>query len=208
MARGGELASVVVHPVQTLDVVDDFPRFAGPEQRDWKAHGMKRHVVLSHELDVANVAGALVFAPPAFPIAVVPFHRGADVFDGSIEPDVENLSFETGTDLALVSDRDSPFQIAGDAAILQSFIEPLARNRRNEHRPVFPRIDPLAQSADHLRLLQEEVFRIAQFDVGRTGNGGARVDQVGWIENAGAVFALIAPGAFVPAMPAGADHVA
>src|SRR6476620_5331415 len=52
------------------------------------------------------------------------------------------------------------------------------------------------------------MFRIAQLDIGRTGNGRARVDQVGRIEDAGAIFALIAAGAFITAMPAGADDVA
>src|ERR1700730_13924409 len=49
---------------------------------------------------------------------------------------------------------------------------------------------------------------VAGFDVSRTGDGGAWIDQVGRIEHARAILALIAPGPVIAAMRAGADNVA
>src|SRR3954464_15739921 len=52
------------------------------------------------------------------------------------------------------------------------------------------------------------MLRIAQLDIRRTGNRRARIDQVGGIEDASAILALIAAGTFVSAMPAGTDDIA
>src|SRR2546421_7962423 len=51
------------------------------------------------------------------------------------------------------------------------------------------------------------MLRVAQLDVGRPGNGGARIDQVRWVKDAGAVSTLVAAGPLVTAMRAGADDV-
>src|SRR2546421_9777289 len=49
---------------------------------------------------------------------------------------------------------------------------------------------------------------VPQLEIGRAGDGGARVDQVGRIKNAGAVLAVVAARAFVAAVAAGPDNVA
>src|SRR5438270_1906237 len=48
---------------------------------------------------------------------------------------------------------------------------------------------------------------VAEFDVGRAGDGGARIDEVGRVQDAGAVLALIAARAFVATMPACPDDI-
>src|SRR5215831_7340962 len=101
---------------------------------------MKWDVILAHKLEVTNVAGAFIFAPPSLPVtarSISPFLCRADILDRRIKPDVENLSFKTGTDLALVSHWNSPTQIPGNTAIIESFIQPLARDRGNKEGPVF-----------------------------------------------------------------------
>src|ERR1043166_9592241 len=113
ITRSRELTSVVVHPVQAFDVIDYFPRLLGTKQSNWETYGVKRNVVLTHELEVPDVFGAFILAPPAFPIAlggIGPFHGRADVLNRSVEPDVKHFTFKAGTGLALVSYRDAPTQ--------------------------------------------------------------------------------------------------
>src|SRR3954467_12269489 len=52
------------------------------------------------------------------------------------------------------------------------------------------------------------MLRIAQLEIRRTRNRGARIDQIRRIEDAGAVLALIAAGPLVTTVGAGADNVA
>src|SRR2546423_5279034 len=52
------------------------------------------------------------------------------------------------------------------------------------------------------------MLRIAQLEIGRTRDSGARVDQISRIEDAGAVLALIAAGPLVTTVGARADNVA
>ena len=101
---------------------------------------MERNIVLAHDLDVANIGGALILAPPTLPIilgGIGPLHGGADILDRGIEPDVEDLAFKTSAHLALVGDRNSPTEIASNAAIIQTLVKPLARDRSHKQRPVF-----------------------------------------------------------------------
>src|SRR5213075_1877324 len=48
----------------------------------------------------------------------------------------------------------------------------------------------------------------SQFEIGRTRDSGARIDQIRRIEDAGAVLALIAASPLVTTVGAGADNVA
>src|ERR1700719_2307726 len=118
LTRGGEFTSVVVHPVKPLDVVHYLPRLLRPEERYWKADGMEGNVILAHELDITDVRGPFILTPPASPVTACsfgPFHGSADIFDRSVEPDVEDLSFKTRTHLALISYRNTPGKVASDA---------------------------------------------------------------------------------------------
>src|SRR6476620_6762817 len=164
VTRSGELTAVVVHPVKAFDVVNDLPRLFRTEDGNWKTYGVERDVIFSHELDIANIFSALVFPPPAFPVffsSIRPFHGGADVFDRSVEPDVEHFAFKAGANVALVSHRNAPADVASNTSILQPFIQPLPGNRSNQNGPVRLGIYPLPQPAYHLRLPQEKMFGIA-----------------------------------------------
>ena len=105
---------------------------------------MERHVVLAHELHVAHVRRALVFTPPAAPVGLAqsvgvgPFGGGGDVFDGRVEPDVEDLALHAGPVCVALLHRDAPVEVAGDAAILKAvaIVEPFLRDRGGQHRPV------------------------------------------------------------------------
>ena len=214
--RGGELAAVVVEVVEGLDVVDELPGFARAEDRHREGERVEGHVVLAHELGVADVIGALVGAPPAFPAGalvlagVVPFLGAGDVFDGRVEPDVEDLALHARPGRGPAPDGHAPGEVAGDAAVLQTFavVEPFARDRGGEHGPVGLAVDPGGELAAHRGLAQVEVARLAHLEPGRAGDRGARVDEVGGVELLGAVLALVAAGAVVAAVRAGALDVA
>src|SRR5262249_12441009 len=64
------------------------------------------------------------------------------------------------------------------------------------------------QTIRERRLLQEQMCAVANFDFGRSGKGGARFDQIGRIEHARAVFALITASTLITAMRTSPDHVA
>ena len=213
---GRELAALVVQVVEGLDVVDELPRLAGPEDRRREAERVERHVVLAHELDVADAGSALVLAPPALPAGgaepgrVSPFGGGADVLDRRVEPDVEDLALHPRPGLAAAPDRDAPVEVAGDAAVLKplAVVEPLLRDRGREHRPVGLGVEPVPQPVAHQALPQVEVLGLAHLEVGRAGDRRARLDQVGRVELLGAVLALVAAGARIAAVRAGALDVA
>src|SRR5262249_59457185 len=94
-----ELAALIGQPMEALNHVDRFPGFAAAEQSGREAHRMKGHVVLAQKLQVLHVLG---LPPPASPIAfgwlgVRPFLRCRNVSDWRVEPDIEDLAFESGT---------------------------------------------------------------------------------------------------------------
>ena len=167
---------------------------------------MERHVVLGHELRVLDVVGVV---PPAAPVAarsgVGPLGGGADVADRGVEPHVPDLVLEARP----ADHRHAPVEVTGDAAILEPLGEPLAGDRQRERVPVIGvALDPRLHLPRQLRLQQEDVLGLAHLEVGAAGDGGARLEQVGGVEDAGAVLALVAAGAVVAAVRAGADDVA
>src|SRR6056297_3584200 len=134
--RGRELAAVVVEIIERLDVVDELPRLPRPDERRGEGKRVERHVVLAHELHISNITGPLVGAPPTFPVTfgtfggMSPFGGGGDVFDGRVEPDVEDLTLHAGPGLVALPDRNAPVEVAGDAAVLQALavVEPFLRD--------------------------------------------------------------------------------
>ena len=136
---------------------------------------MEGDVVFAHELDVLDFVGTFVGAPPAFPIGIRsacgigPFLGAGDVFDGGVEPDVEDLAFHAGPRLGALFDRDAPIEVACDATILQpiAVVEPFLGNRRGQDRPVFLAFDPGVQFEAHGRLAQVKMLGFAYFKVGR-----------------------------------------
>ena len=158
----------------------------------------------------------LVGAPPAFPvgfrqaIGIDPFGGAGDVFDGGVEPDIEDLALHARPGLIALPDRHAPVQVAGDAPVLQAVtvVQPFLCNRRGQDRPVCLAVDPGFQLVAQGALAQVEVLRLAHLKIGGAGNGRAGIDQVGRVQLLGAVFALVAPRTVIAAVRAGAFDVA
>ena len=93
-------------------------------------------------------------------------------------------------------------------AVVQSLVEPLVGDRRREDGPVLLLVDPGPHLVGELRLQEEEVPALADLEVGAAAHGRAGLDQVGGVEQPGAVLALVAAGGLVAAVRAGADDVA
>ena len=159
LAGGGEFSAVIIQPVEALEPVDQLPGLARGHDRHREANGMERHIVLAHEFPIGDGLGRIA-VPPVFPgialfVLVGPFLGGSDIFDGRVEPDVEHLALELAI-ADVVRHRHAPFDVSGDAAILQPLVQPFVRNRRDKLRPVgLVAVDPGAQLAGELRLLQE-----------------------------------------------------
>ncbi len=213
LAAGGEFSAVIVQPVEALDLVDQLPRLARAHDGDGKADGVERDIVLAHELDIADVGGSLAI-PPVLPRigfagGIGPFARRADIFDGRIEPDVEHLALELAV-ADIVGHRHAPVEIARDAAIVAAlrpaicgrWTAPAATSRPHGRRSICA---VAARNRDCLRN-RCALSRISMSE--RTRQGRARVVQIGGIEHAGAVLALVAARALIAAIRTGADDIA
>ena len=171
---------------------------------------MEGDVVLRHELDITHVVRALVGAPPALPGVVAlpcrlgPFRRGADVFDGRVEPDIEDLTLHPRPVLAALLHRDAPVEVAGDRPVLQAVavMQPFLGDGGRQHRPARLAVDPLVQMAPHRGLAEVKVLRLPHLKIGGAGDRGAGLDQVGRVELFGAVLALVAARLVVAAVRA------
>ena len=168
---------------------------------------MEGHVVLAHHLHIAHVPRALVGAPPAFPafigaVRVAPLLGGGDVFDGGVEPDVEDLVLEPRPGQAAPGHRHAPGEVAGDAPVDQPLVQVLVGDGPGQARPFGLGVHPGADLVLHLRMPLIEVARLAHLQVPRAGHRRIGFDQVDRIEQIAAVVALIAPGRGEAAMGA------
>lgn len=174
---------------------------------------MERDVVLGHELGVAH--GVVGLVPPRLPVAgltvrggVRPFLRRTDVLDRGVEPDVEDLALGRQLRPGVGRDRHTPVQIPGDGPVVQALGQPLAGDRGRQLRPLLlverhPRLDLVLE----LRLEQEQVLGLTDLQLGGTADRRTGVQQVGRVEHAGAVLALVAAGLVVAAVRTGALDV-
>ena len=135
---------------------------------DREPNRVERNVVLSHELEIGHVLRRIAEPPAAPGIAlVVPFRPlpgSADVFDRRIKPDIEHFALQFAV-ANVIRHRHAPFDITRDAAIVQAFVQPLVRNRGDQDRPILLACNPFPELRDELRLLQEQMGRITNFDV-------------------------------------------
>ena len=90
--------------------VDHGPVLVGAQHGAGEHHAVEGHVILGHELPVLHVVRVL---PPLLPVLRV-LGGDADVPDGGVKPDVEDLVLEP-----LHGHRGSPLQVPGDASWLQ-----------------------------------------------------------------------------------------
>jgi hypothetical protein len=177
---------------------------------------VERHVVLAHELDIAHIPGALVGAPPALPgirieaLRLGPFGAAGDVFDGRVEPDIEDLAFHPRPVRVALPHRNAPVEVAGDAAVLQpvAVMQPFPGDRGGQHRPAGLPVDPRIEPLLHRRLAQVQVLRLAHLQIGGARDRAARVDQVGRVKLLGAVLALVAARMRIAAIRAGPLDIA
>ena len=212
LLRGRELAAVPVQPVEGLELIDRLPGLARADDGRGEADGVEGDVVLAHELHIANVVGALVQTPPVAPgraVLLGPFLGRADVFDGGVEPDVEDLALHAGTRPAVGADYGhAPGQVAGDAPVDQALVQVLEGDGLGQGLPVSLRFDPGADLGLDLGLQQIEVARVAHLDVLRTRDRRIGIDQVRRVQQAAAVVALIAARLGIGAVRAGPLDVA
>ena len=174
---------------------------------------MKRHVIFAHKLGIGHVLRSFICAPPAFPIAafsgILPFLCSSNVFDGGIKPDVKDLIFHSRPRLCTFSYRNTPVKIARDAPVLKPIpvIKPFFGDRSCQHGPISFAVNPCLQLIAHLALGQIKVFGFPFFQICRTRDGGAWINQIGWIKLFGAIVALIPTCVFEAAVWTGALYV-
>ncbi len=176
---------------------------------------MEGDVVLAHELDVADIVGAGVGAPPPAPVARLavlgvlgPFLGRGDVFDRRVEPDVEHLVLEARARQPAPRHRHAPGQVAGDAPVDQALVQVLVGDRARQGRPVGLGVDEAADLLFQLGLQQVEVAGVAHLDVLRARDRRIGLDQVGGVEQPAAVVALVTARRGEAAVRAGPLHIA
>ena len=96
-------------------------------------------------------------------MGVGPFGGGGDVFDGRVEPDIEDLALHSWPGLVALADGHAPVQVAGDAAVLQALavVEPFPGDRGGEDRPVGLAVDPGFKPVAQGGLAEIEVLGLA-----------------------------------------------
>ena len=160
---------------------------------------MEDDVVLADEVDHAGVGGL----PPGFPVVGADVDGVGNVPDGCVEPDVEDLAVGS-----FYGDGDSPVEVARDGAGLEAHVEPGLALAVYVGAPLFVAFeDPPAQA--WLPLVQGEVpVGGLLHDGGGAAQGRLRIYEVGGVEGGAAGLALVAVGALVAAVGAGAGDVA
>src|ERR1700759_4351521 len=87
---GGELAALIVEPINAFNNIHCLPRLARPQQRARKGNRVEWYIVLPEELKVLHVRPVLPpLAPiPSARIRIGPFLGSRDVLDRCIEPNI------------------------------------------------------------------------------------------------------------------------
>src|SRR5262245_41575795 len=67
LLRSGEFAAVPSHPVERLKAINELKWLARADDGRREADGVKRYVVLPHELDVVDILCPLIGTPPSLP---------------------------------------------------------------------------------------------------------------------------------------------
>jgi len=169
-------------------------------------------IVLAHELDVADIVRPLVRPPPVAPGGpgrLGPFLGRADVFDGGVEPDIEDLALHPRTRAAVrTHHRHTPFQVAGDAPVDQPLVEMFQGDRPGQGLPVMLRADPRPDPVRQLGLQQIQVPRVPDLEIARARHRRIGIDQVGRVQQPPAVVALVAPRTDMAAVRTGALDIA
>ena len=189
-----ELAVLVVEVLRAGDLTDQRPGIVCAHQRAGEDDGVEGNVVLAHELHQTDFLGV---APPLLPLLGV-VSGDTDIADGGVEPHVEHLVF-----VALQRHGGSPLQIAGDAARLETVVDPAVGDVDGVGRPAV--LDgglshPLLELLSLLGQVEEEVLGGALLHyVSRTSLLADGVLQLGGVQEVAALITLITSGLFVAA---------
>ena len=188
---------VVGQDVGLLAVLANAHQLRGPHQ------GVEDGVVLADEVDQAGVGLLPVLAPTVrLPRFLRPLHRGRNVTDAGVEPDVEALVLVAG-----LGDRHAPGDVARYGAILEAGVDDAEDKVPDLRPPVVPALDVLPQPVAELGEVQVQVRRLP--DLGRpAGDLGVRLYELVGLVPRAAVVALVAPRLLVAAHGAGPLDVA
>ena len=198
-ARGRDLVAFEVEELVGGNVVREDEAVAVGLQHRREHDAVEDDVVLADEVDQPGVRRL----PPLLPAVGQELLRVGDVADRGVEPHVEDLALG-----ALHGHGHAPVEVAGDGARLQAAVQPALDLAVDVGAPLLVALeDPFAEPG--LIVLEREV------PVGGLlldGLGAAElalgVDQLLGAERAAAFLALVAVGAFIAALGAGAHDVA
>ncbi len=155
-------------------------------------------VVLADEVDHLRI----LRLPVGLPLGRQVLRRG-DVADRSVEPDVEHLALG-----ALHRHGDAPVEVAAHGTRLQTSVEPALALPVDVGFPLLvPLEDPCAEKLLVAVERQIPVLRLA-LDGHRARHGAVGLEELVGREGRAALLALVAVGAFVAALGAGAHDVA
>ena len=158
---------------------------------------MEDDVVLADEVHHLRILAL----PILFPVGCEVLRRG-DVTDRCVEPDVEHLALGT-----LDRNGNAPVQVAAHGTRLQAAVQPALALSVDIGLPLPVALEnPLAEESFILIQRQIPVFGLA-LDGHRTRHGAVGVDQLVGRKGRSALLALVAVGAVVAALGAGAHDV-
>ena len=198
VAAGGDFVTLQIQELIGRHILGQLIPAVGHEHgREDEA--VEHDVVLADEVDNARVG---VF-PVTLPGVGQQFLGVADVADGCIEPHIEH--FAVGP---LNGNRDAPVQVARHGTRLQATVEPRLALAVNVWFPFLVVLkNPFAQG--RLPLVERHIPVLGLLEHGHiAGDGAVRIDQVGGVEVAATGLALVAIGALIATVWAGAHDIA
>ncbi len=167
---------------------------------------MEDDVVLADEV----VGLRLRVFPPVAPglgssLNLRPLFRGGQVADDGVEPDIDPLAFTNR--VVRVRDLDTPLEVPSDGPVLEPLLCESDRHVLDVLAPALAALQPVEESVLELGQ-QQEVVLGGLHGRGGPGEAAPRSDEIGGIELAPAVVALIASCAVVVTVRAGSLHIA
>ena len=198
-ARSRYLVAFEIQELVGRDVIrKDVAVAIGLEHRR-EHYAVEDDIVLTDEVDELRILAL----PPLLPVVREQLLSVADIADGGVKPDIENLAFG-----ALDGNRHTPVKVTGDRTGLQAAVEPALNLAIDIGPPLFVAIEyPLAQPL--LIVLQRQI-PVGGFFLDRLGAAQLRlwIDKLFRAESAAALLALVAVGVGVSALGASTDNIA
>jgi len=144
-----ELSSFIVEILSCRDVMKKSPTLLGCNQGGGEDHCVERNVIFTHEL----IEPDIFVLPPFFVIFLKKIGSNRDISNRSIEPDIKNFVLEL-----LDGNRDTPFEIPGDALGPEAHVDPSICDMNGVWRPYFRCfVDPCLQLSNDFRKFYEQM---------------------------------------------------